>query len=187
MRVCRGSSLPCRFGCSETDALSAIVPSTVLRQRRRRAGGLSRNPVIFVNDSPDVLLDREFATSRDELRLLPALLERARERCPLSDDHFYNLVIALTEAVNNAIVHGNRNDAAKRVHYRVSCRPDGIHCVVEDEGEGFELDDVADPVAPENLLRDGGRGLFIIRALMRDVRTRRLAGGMRVEFVCPRE
>jgi serine/threonine-protein kinase RsbW len=139
-----------------------------------------------VDESNRILLERDFPTNRDELRVLPSLLERVRERCPMSDDQFFNLVIALTEAVNNAIVHGNRNDATKRVRYRVACTPDGVHCIVEDEGQGFALEEIADPVAPENLLRDGGRGLFIIRALMREVRTERLAGGMRVEFVCAR-
>ena len=139
-----------------------------------------------MSQSNDILIDRDVATSRDELRELPAMLEAARARCPVSDDQFYNLVIALTEAVNNAVVHGNRHDPSKRVRYRVTCVDDGIHCAVEDEGEGFEMEEVADPVAPENLLRDGGRGLFIIRALMRDVRAVRIDGGMRVEFVCPR-
>ena len=134
-----------------------------------------------------ILVEREITTSRDELRLLPDILEDVRRQCPVSDDQFYNLVIALTEAVNNAIVHGNRGDATKHVRYRVSCTPEGIQCRVEDEGEGFEMEEVRDPVAPENLLRDGGRGLFIIRALMRDVRTERLANGMAIEFVCARE
>jgi serine/threonine-protein kinase RsbW len=133
-----------------------------------------------------ILLDRDVATTREELRVLPSLLEQARAQCPLGDDQFFNLVIALTEAVNNAITHGNRNDESKRVRYRVVCAEEGIHCTVEDEGGGFDYDDVADPVAPENLLRDGGRGLFIIRALMRDVRFERIDGGMRVAFVCPR-
>lgn len=139
-----------------------------------------------MNESTTLIIEREFPTSREELRLLPPLLEAARARCPIADDQFYNLVIALTEAVNNAIVHGNRNDATKLVRYRVTCEPEGIRCVVEDEGEGFELDDVADPVAPENLLRDGGRGLFIIRALMQEVRLVRREGGMRIEFLCAR-
>ena len=136
--------------------------------------------------SPHVLLERDIPTSRDELRQLPSLLESVRSSCAIGDDQFYNLVIALTEAVNNAIVHGNRNDPQKHVRYRVVCLDEGVHCTVEDEGEGFEIEDVADPVAPENLLRDGGRGLFIIRALMQSVRIERLERGMRIEFLCAR-
>lgn len=140
-----------------------------------------------MNQNQSILLDREFATDKGELARIPGLLEEARARCPMSDDQFYNLVIALTEMVNNAIVHGNKLDASKRVHYVVACREDGIACVVEDEGSGFDLQEVADPVSPDNLLREGGRGIFIVRALMRDLRAVRTERGMRLEFVCARE
>lgn len=134
-----------------------------------------------------ILLQREFTSDRDELRAIPKLLEEVRDRCPLDDTQFFNLVIALTEAVNNAIVHGNRNDPSLMVRYSVACRDDGVHCVVDDEGEGFELDEVADPTDPINLLSDGGRGIFLIRSLMRDFRIISLEGGTRISFICPRD
>ena len=140
-----------------------------------------------MNTQDRVLIERVVPSNRAELSLLPGLLEQIRPQCQVSDDQFYNLVIALTEAVNNAIVHGNRFDASKEVHYRLTCRDDGIFCVVEDEGEGFDLDELADPTSPENLLIDGGRGIFIIRTLMREVAATRTQDGMRLEFLCPRE
>jgi serine/threonine-protein kinase RsbW len=140
-----------------------------------------------VQDDSHILISRQFHSNREELILLPRLLEEARVQCPISDDQFYNLVIALTEAVNNAIVHGNRSDPSKRVYYSVECRPEGFHCVVEDEGEGFEPEEVDDPLSPENLLRDSGRGMFIIRALMRDFHAEHTGHGMRLEFLCSRE
>jgi len=133
-----------------------------------------------------VVLKRAFNSDRDELRVIPQLLEEVRDRCHLDDSQFFNLVVALTEAVNNAIVHGNRHNPALLVRYSVVCREDGVHCVVEDEGEGFDVEAVADPTAPENLLRDGGRGLFLIRSLMREVRITHVGPGTRVEFVCAR-
>jgi serine/threonine-protein kinase RsbW len=139
-----------------------------------------------VEEEPHILLEREFASDITELKALPRLLEDARLRCPIGDDQFYNLVIAMTEAVNNAIVHGNKSDPGRRVHYRLECRPEGIHCMVEDEGEGFNLEEVDDPLNPDNLLRESGRGMFIISALMSDLRTERTPGGMRVEFLCLR-
>ena len=119
--------------------------------------------------------------------MLPRLLEEFRARCPMGDDQFFNLVIALTEAVNNAIVHGNRRDPNRRVRYSVECRADGVHCTVEDEGEGFDPEGLADPLSPENLLREGGRGIFLIRALMQELRLVNTGHGMRVEFRCGRE
>lgn len=132
-------------------------------------------------------LRREFASNRDELALIPRLLESFRADCPMSDSQFFNLVVAITEAVNNAIVHGNRLDTGRMVRYAVECREDGVHCIVEDEGEGFEVEDIADPVSPENLLQEGGRGIFLIKALMQHFHAERTARGMRIEFVCGRE
>jgi serine/threonine-protein kinase RsbW len=133
------------------------------------------------------LISRTVASDRAELAELARLLEESREHCPLSDDQFYNLVIALTEAVNNAIVHGNRSNPELKVHYEVECVPQGILCTVEDEGPGFDPDAVADPISPENLLRDGGRGIFIIRTLMRDMQIENTGHGMRIRFLCSSE
>ncbi len=126
-------------------------------------------------------------SSRDELMQLPRLLEEFRSRCSISDTQFFNLVVAVTEAVNNAIVHGNQLNPERTVRYSIRCQHDGIHCVVEDEGKGFAPDDIADPVSPENLLQEGGRGIFLIRSLMQSFHAERTDRGMRVEFVCGRE
>ena len=76
---------------------------------------------------------------------------------------------------------------ARRVRYWVECLADALRCVVEDEGEGFDPGDVPDPLSPENLTREGGRGMFLIGALMRDLRIENTGHGMRVEFLCGRE
>ncbi|HVZ37839.1 MAG TPA: ATP-binding protein [Candidatus Kapabacteria bacterium] len=134
-----------------------------------------------------ILLSRDVPSSREELTLLPRLLEGLREQCVMSDTQFFNLVVAVTEAVNNAIEHGNRLDPARRVHYSLECMADGVRCVVEDEGEGFVVDDLADPISPENIMMEGGRGIFLIRALMRSFHAERTEHGMRIEFECARE
>ena len=133
-----------------------------------------------------ILIDETFPSNRQRLSMLPRDLENARSKCPMADDSFHNLVIVLTEAVANAINHGNGGDASKHVRLLVECTEEGVHCVVEDEGEGFDPEEVADPIAPENLLSDGGRGMFIIRALAKDLRVEKIEGGTRVEFVCAR-
>lgn len=148
------------------------------RQAQRHLPVNSHNPPSLV---------REFKSTRDELVQLPRLLEAFREQCAIDDTQFFNLVVAVTEAVNNAIVHGNRMDPDRTVRYSLECRPDGVHCVVEDEGEGFSPDDIADPVSPENIMMEGGRGIFLIRALMQHFHAEKTAHGMRIEFVCARE
>ena len=66
----------------------------------------------------------------------------------------------------NAVVHGNRYNARKKVHLKVSRAPDKLTIVIADEGEGFEVDSIPDPLASENLLRQSGRGLLLIRAFV---------------------
>ena len=139
-----------------------------------------------MNQRESVLIDETFQSERRRLSSLPRDLENLRSKCPMGDENFHNLVIVLTEAVANAINHGNRRDESKRVRLFVECVSEGIRCVVEDEGEGFDPDEIADPVAPENLLSEGGRGMFIIRALTKELHVEKIEGGTRVEFVCAR-
>ncbi|HEU4632147.1 MAG TPA: ATP-binding protein [Gemmatimonadaceae bacterium] len=78
-----------------------------------------------------------------------------------------NIPVALSEALSNAILRGNRQDADKHVRVRVAVDAAGIVIEVQDEGTGFDLDaSTRDPAAPENLEREDGRGLFLMRALM---------------------
>ena len=76
-----------------------------------------------------------------------------------------DILISLTEAVNNAIIHGNDLDANKMVSISTDCCGDCLAFRISDEGEGFNLNDVPDPLAPENLETCGGRGVFLIQQL----------------------
>ena len=108
-------------------------------------------------------------------------LSYARRQCTL------NVPVALTEAISNAILRGNGENSAK--HVRVRARVDERVLVMEvgDEGGGFDLEScTADPTLPENLLREDGRGLFIMRRLMHRVE-RFTEGGNVVRLTLHRE
>ena len=78
--------------------------------------------------------------------------------------------LALREALNNAVVHGNRLDARKLVHVRCRCRVGkGISIIVSDRGQGFDASSVPDPVAVENLLAEHGRGIHLMKLAMDEV------------------
>ena len=110
--------------------------------------------------------------------------------CRLSgfdDDTLHWISIAVRESVANAIKHGNKSDLSKRVIVEFSPVPahDPSELVirVQDEGEGFEPEEVADPLAPENLLKSSGRGIFLIRSFMDDVEHRKVPeGGMEIRM-----
>jgi serine/threonine-protein kinase RsbW len=78
--------------------------------------------------------------------------------------------IALREALANAIIHGNHENPRKHVYVRCRCKPDEVSIAVKDEGRGFELNKIADPTAPENTGAVHGRGIYLMKALMDEVR-----------------
>lgn len=81
--------------------------------------------------------------------------------------------LAMREALNNALRHGNKMDPSKKIHFSYSCSPQkGLWVMIRDEGVGFNPDVVPDPTEPENLDRTGGRGVFLMRNLMDEVEFR---------------
>lgn len=90
-----------------------------------------------------------------------------------------NLPVALTEALSNAILRGNGEDAAKEVRVRVRLTADSVVVEVEDEGSGFDLEACTeDPTSADNLEREDGRGLFLMQALMDRVERYRGTGNV---------
>jgi serine/threonine-protein kinase RsbW len=79
--------------------------------------------------------------------------------------YFNKIYLCISEAVVNAIKHGNRNDLKKNVFIAVNCTLQDISVQIEDEGNGFDLNNVKDPTTKENLNNESGRGIFIIRKL----------------------
>lgn len=98
------------------------------------------------------------------IRIEPFVYE-LRSKWEIDEEIYGNLLVCLTEAVNNAIVHGNKADNRKQV--RVCLKRDGhkLICFVRDEGPGFDFNHLPDPTAPENIENLGGRGIFLMKAL----------------------
>jgi serine/threonine-protein kinase RsbW len=87
------------------------------------------------------------------------------------------ILMALREALANAIKHGNRQDLDKHVHLEMDIVADTLAISIRDEGPGFDPEEVEDPLAPENRLKTSGRGIFYMKTFMDDVRFRRHEGG----------
>jgi serine/threonine-protein kinase RsbW len=93
------------------------------------------------------------------------------------EDEQQQIELAVHESLINAIKHGNRNDSSKSVSVRYVIYGDRLEVCIRDQGEGFDVSRVADPLAEENLLNISGRGIFLIRAFMDDLQVDNLAGG----------
>jgi serine/threonine-protein kinase RsbW len=83
----------------------------------------------------------------------------------LLGSRYHDLLVAVTEAVNNGIIHGNTCDATKLVHIDVQTTPHDVVVAVRDSGTGLDVAAVPDPRSPDRLLQEGGRGVFLIRQL----------------------
>ena len=98
-----------------------------------------------------------------------------------------NVPVALTEAVSNAILRGNRDDPAKHVHVRAEVDAIRLVLEVDDEGDGFDIDaSLIDPSMPGNLDREDGRGLFLMRSLMDSVERVNVPHGNKVRMTLHR-
>lgn len=106
----------------------------------------------------------------NELAKVATITEEICIRCGLIEDEIDDISIAVTEAVNNAIKHGNKEDSTKSIKIVFEVETDRIKIRIKDEGKGFQLEEVKDPRKNENLLKDDGRGILIMKALMDEVK-----------------
>ena len=105
----------------------------------------------------------------ENIRMIESFIDNAKEKFHLDDDIYGNIMIAVTEAVNNAIKHGNGNDKGKNVLLSLALQDSLIKFTVKDEGKGFNYDNLPDPTAPENIEKPGGRGIFLMKHLSDEV------------------
>ena len=113
----------------------------------------------------------------ENIELAQHLCGKLLEGREVSEESRHWLLMALREALANAIKHGNRQDLSKRIHLEMDVVGQKLQISIRDEGEGFDPEAVDDPLAPENRLKTSGRGIFYMKTFMDDVRFRRLSGG----------
>src|SRR6266516_4153739 len=133
------------------------------------------------------LIRLEFTSAFEMLDFVQVVSDHLSRRVGLDEDAMHWVGVAIRESVINAIKHGNRNDATKRVFVEFETtlppEPPGLLIRVRDQGEGFDPDVLANPLDPENLLKSSGRGIFLIRNFMDDVQLQRAPeGGMEIRM-----
>lgn len=104
-----------------------------------------------------------------KLPVVETLIDSVCQSIGVHEDVYGNVLIAVTEAVNNAIIHGNKNDVSLNVGVNVYDAPVSFCFNVSDTGNGFNYDELPDPTAPENIEKENGRGVFLMRNLADDV------------------
>lgn len=111
------------------------------------------------------MLNIEIDSKLDRIPEVESLIDKVSEELGLNEDHYGNILIAVTEAVNNAIIHGNKYSDTKKVKVEVKKDDSGVVFTVIDEGSGFDYLNLPDPTAPENIEKPDGRGIFLMKNL----------------------
>lgn len=106
----------------------------------------------------------------ENIRIVESFIENAREAYNINDDIYGNIMVAVTEGINNAISHGNRLDKNKNVSITLEQHDNALKFIITDEGPGFNYHSLPDPTAPENIDKPGGRGLYLIKHLCDELR-----------------
>ncbi len=157
------------FKFNDDAAMLAAIQREKARARSERAFiGLDTVPIPCLRPSIQLqcALPSEAAAISTCVDNLIRLLTQSR--CiPVSED---NIEIALREVLNNAVVHGNRGDPRRHVCVKCRCESGDISIAVSDEGEGFDLSKVPDPTAPGSIYSIHGRGIYLMKAFMDEVR-----------------
>lgn len=113
----------------------------------------------------EIILNLKLKSNPNNVAEVEPYIHHVFKELSLDESLFGNMLIALTEAVSNAIIHGNGSDENKEVNILTSNYADKVCLRVEDEGKGFNPHNIPDPTAPENLLTPGGRGVFLMQHL----------------------
>lgn len=120
----------------------------------------------MVNRPPEILVIK---SDTSELKKVEYFLDDIFTRYNLSKKHFNKLYLCVSEAVINSIKHGNKNDLSKAVTLKINCLTNELSVCIEDEGEGFDRSELYNPTVEENIRKESGRGIFIIKTITESI------------------
>ena len=106
----------------------------------------------------------------ENIRVVESFIDNSKDTFQIEDDIYGNIMVAVTEAVNNAIRHGNKFDAGKLIRITAEVSKQEAKFTIEDEGEGFDVKNIPDPLDPANLVKTSGRGVLFIYNIMDEVK-----------------
>lgn len=123
------------------------------------------------------------ASTLESVNRAESLASEAASRAGFSEDEQSNIAMAVREAAVNAVLHGNAYDPEKKVFVVYERTSDALVITITDQGKGLDPDGLPDPLAPENLMKGSGRGIFLIRAFMDEVKFRNIHPGTEITLI----
>lgn len=115
---------------------------------------------------PEKVYYKEIPSDPELLPDLDSYLINIAKEAGVAEDKFNNLSLSFSEAASNSIVHGNKKDKNKKLAITIKVDDSKMTIIIKDQGDGFSLESVPDPTKPENILKDSGRGIHIMRSFL---------------------
>lgn len=135
----------------------------------------------MIHQAPNILV---ISSHKSELRIVEKFIKKIFSFYDFTLDCYNNVLLCISEATLNAIVHGNKNDHKKKVELAVNCKNHLISVKITDEGEGFDYNTLPDPTRKENILRESGRGIHIIKSVAKSVSFNEKGNSLQFEIEC---
>ena len=127
----------------------------------------------------------KFASELQNIAKAEEVLDKISQTIEIDEPFYGTILLVLSEAINNAIVHGNKLNPNKKVTLSYKINKNVLEFEIEDEGEGFDPDSIPDPTAPENIEKEAGRGIFIIKNLCDEVEFQKNGSKLKLKFYLP--
>lgn len=125
----------------------------------------------------------KLSSTMDSVSEVEASADKLAEEAGFDEDERFHVTMAVREAAVNAVLHGNEYDSSKQISFSLENTGSQLVFVIADQGKGLDPDTLPDPLAPENLLRGTGRGIFLIRSFMDEVHFRQLHPGTELTLI----
>lgn len=110
-------------------------------------------------------------------------IDEITKNAGINKDNYGKILVSVMEAVNNAIIHGNRSDEKKYVNVNIVLKNNVLEITIEDEGKGFNPENVPDPTNPENVERTNGRGVFLMKNLADEIQFNRKGNKVKLKYL----
>jgi serine/threonine-protein kinase RsbW len=124
-----------------------------------------------------------FESTLDTVNRAESMAIEAAARAGFNEDDQYNIAMAVREAAVNAVMHGNSADPGKKVLFVCENTGDALIITITDQGKGLDTSHLPDPLSPDNLMKGSGRGIFLIRAFMDEVKFRNTDPGTEITLI----
>ncbi len=135
----------------------------------------------MISKAPEILV---INSELSEIQKVESFLKDKFAECDLPAKYFNKVLLCVSEAVTNAIRHGNKHNVYKKVKITVWCTDKDVQIQVEDEGEGFDIVKVEDPTLKENIRKESGRGIYIIKKLSDTLEYNKKGNKVKFKLIC---